>query len=600
MVKIFWYTLAQSLALGLVLLLAPSVSDAQTQQPLSAFVDRTNITINDVITLTLRLDVSLGGSRPSLTGLNQQFEQVGGVSSRSTYTNTNGNIQAWTEYSLMLRPLSTGTLTIPAFRVGNETSQPIQITVADAASSTGGSSDEIFLRTSISKTASYVQEQLLYTIKIYYAIGFDQGAQLSAPQVDNAVVQQLGSDNNYQEVLEGISYNVTERRFVMFPQQSGDFRIPPVTFNATVGRRGGINRFFNNRQTVREINLVSEEHVVSVKPTPEEFDGQTWLPAAALQLTETWSGDKQELHVGDAITRNITITTEGLSSSLLPAINFAPVEGLRFYPDQPTREDAANTGGVIGTRAESTAIVASQPGEFSLPEVQLPWWNTAEDRLELATLPARVISILPPVEQPDLNSVNPGLSAAAGSTTTDPADRDGAAGSNPLWIASTLLFAGLWAVTALLLVRSRQQLMYVETTTAMAPPPTLPENTGSKGRDRRAAASDGSPAAPEAAAALRVLKMACESGRLADVRRALLKWGQGVLQEPQLLTLAQLAERFADAGLTAEIRRLDQALYGGGEQGLETATLYELAARLTKQGPPRSGSGDPYALRSLY
>jgi len=59
-------------------------------------------------------------------------------------------------------------------------------------------------------------------------------------------------------------------------------------------------------------------------------------------------------------------------------------------------------------------------------------------------------------------------------------------------------------------------------------------------------------------------------------------------------------QSFADAALTAEIRRLDQALYGGGEQSLGTAALYELAARLTKQGAPQRGSGDPYALRSLY
>src|SRR5690606_5300244 len=133
---------------------------------------------------------------------------------------------------------------------------PIRINVGEATDTSGtGASDEIFLVSTVSKDELYVQEQLLYIIKIYYAIGFDQGAQLTSPQVADAVVQQLGSDSNYQEVVNGIGYNVTERRFVIFPQSSGQLTIPPVYFNASVGRRSGINRFFNNRATMREINL---------------------------------------------------------------------------------------------------------------------------------------------------------------------------------------------------------------------------------------------------------------------------------------------------------------------------------------------------------
>ena len=348
------------LLLGLLAVLSPLATAQQTQQtqPLQAFVDRTNITINDVITLTLRLDVSMGNNRPALTGLNQSFEQVGGLSSRSTYTNTNGNIQAWTEYSLMLRPLTTGTLTIPAFRVGTQTTNPIQVKVTDAATGTNGNSDEIFLRTSISKRESYVQEQLIYTIRIYYSIGFDQGAQLSAPQVENAVVQQLGTDSNFQEVVKGISYQVTERRFVMFPQKSGEFKIPPVIFNATIGRRGGINLFLNSRQAVREINLTGEAHVVNVKPQPDMFDGLTWLPASNLELKEDWSGDLNKVHVGDAVTRNFTITAAGLSSSLLPGLTYKDIPGLRVYSDQPVGEDNDKADGVNGKRKVGSAIVA--------------------------------------------------------------------------------------------------------------------------------------------------------------------------------------------------------------------------------------------------
>jgi hypothetical protein len=585
--------MVKNLLIALSLLVFTSL--VQAQAPLSAFVDRTNITINDVITLTLRLDVALGNSRPSLNGLNQSFEQVGGLSSRSTYTNTNGNIQAWTEYSIMLRPLTTGTLTIPAFRVGTETTNPIQITVSDAAAITDTQQDDIFLRTEISKTESYVQEQLLYSIRIYYAIGFDQGAQLSTPEVENAVIQQLGSDNNYQEVLNGISYNVTERRFVIFPQQSGELTIAPVHFNASVGRRGGINRFFNNRQQVREINLTSDEHSVTVKPQPDTFDGSTWLPASALTLEETWSNEADTVEVGDAITRNVTLTATGLSSSLLPGIEYQDLQGLRFYPDQPVRSDSADRDGVVGKRSEGTAIVASQPGEFVLPEVRMPWWNTVTDRLEIATLPARTIKVLPSATQTDNNAVNPDNNPAAAPLA--PAGSDGGntgPGSNPLWMGTTALFALLWAFTTFLLLRSKQQLAYVETTGVPQPQVRMPEQASAGGSIVATSLADG-------ATSLRVLKTACDGSNLADIRKAVLKWGQGSLRNPELLTLEQLADAFGDAGLAQQLRHLDKALYGAvGGENFSAKALYERVAALQKEAAHKPSHNDKYALRPLY
>ena len=370
--------------IGLMLTLLATLSFAQPpgSPALSAFVDSNDISVGDTITLTIRTDATLGNARPSLANLNQDFEQVGGSSTRSTYTNNNGNIQSWNEFSITLRPRTTGTLTIPAFSIGPEVTNPITIRVREASENPVENSDEIFMQSNVSKEELYVQEQLLYTIKIYYSIGFDQGAQLTSPQVPDAVVQQLGSDDNYQEVVNGIGYNVTERRFVIYPQASGTLTIPPVFFTASVGRRSGINRFFNNRSQMREINLTSDTHTLNILPRPASFPANaTWLPAAELTLEESWSGPLENVPVGEAVTRNIVLTAKGLSSSLLPGIEYPAQPGMKFYPDQPVREDAADRDGVIGKRSEGTAIVASDPGVYQLPEVRLPWWNTTTNTL---------------------------------------------------------------------------------------------------------------------------------------------------------------------------------------------------------------------------
>lgn len=593
--------LLDALVLGLALTLLASGSLAQNPTPpaspaLSAFVDRTDIAINDVITLTIRTDASLGNTRPSLEGLNRDFEQVGGSSTRSTYTNNNGNIQSWNEFSISLRPRTTGTLTIPAFRVGTEVTNPITIRVGEASTDPVDSSDEIFMESSVSKSEIYVQEQLIYTIKIYYSIGFDQGAQLTSPQVGDAVVQQLGSDVNYQEVVDGIGYNVTERRFVIFPQSSGTLSIPPVYFTASVGRRSGINRFFNNRSQMREINLASEAHDVTVLPRPASFPANaTWLPAAELTLEESWSGPLENVPVGEAVTRNIVLTATGLSSSLLPGITYASQPGLKFYGDQPVREDLANREGVIGKRSEGTAIVASDPGNYVLPEVRVPWWNTTANRLETATLPARTLTIPEPeggeFVEPEVDFVP--LSGSNAPAAPVQVASGGDAGNNLLWIGTTVGFACLWLFSTMMWLRSRRE--GVEAALVL-PQAHAPQTADAK---QKAAAAK----SPDADVCLRVLHTACANNNLHDVRAALLKWGQASFNSGPM-SLDQLAQRCGDAKLSEQVRALDSALYGNAKDGngqgsFDNKALYEQVAALHKRGVNRD-DGDRFALPPLY
>lgn len=580
-------------------LLPGGALQAQDVEParLLAYVDRNEISMGQTVTLTIRVDAALGNVRPQIGGLSQDFEQVGGISTRSNYTSVNGNVQSWTEYTIRLRPRRTGTLEIPSFRVDSEVTTPITITVSDTPQDDGNEGDEIFLSSSISKDEIYVQEELIYTIRIYYSVGFDQGAQLSTPEVGDAVLQQLGRDENFQEVVGGIGYNVTERRYVIYPQSSGELTIPPVYFSATVGRRG-FNRFTPNR-SVREINLASEQHSVTVKPRPANFPGQTWLPSSELSLEETWSSQDRTISVGDAITRNIEITAHGLSSSLLPGMDYEPVPGLRFYPDQPVREDSADRDGVIGIRREGTAIVASRPGEYELPELRLPWWNTTTDSLEVAVLPARMITVLPATGSDGEPVGDPGISGVP-ETSGQPGrgmdvQTDAGASPNVLWIGASIAFATAWLLTLVLWLNSRRQLAYAETMGVAAALKPLTPQAARKQKQQTERKE-----VPEAATALRVLKTACDSGRHADIRKALLKWGQAGFQTTAIQTLSQLADRIGDKDFSTQCARLDAAIYGGEAQGFDAKALYAMVAKLHKNGVNNTSSQDKYSLPPLY
>lgn len=569
------------------------MAQAQTQgQPLSAFVDRNDVSLNEIFTLTIRVDNSLGNTRPSLTGLSRDFEQIGNVSTRSSYTNVNGTVQSFVDYIVRLRARSTGTLTIPAFRIGSEVTTPIRVTVGEADQTDSTGDNEIFIESTVSKNSIYVQEQLLYTIKLYYSISFDQGAQLTSPQVADSVVQQLGSDETYSEIVDGIRYNVTERKFVIFPQSSGELTIPPVYFTATVGRRGGLTRFFNNRTSVREINLASDTHVIDVKGKPANFPGQTWLPAANLDVVENWSGPLDDLAVGDSVTRNIRLTATGLSSSLLPGVTYDDIPGLKFYPDQPVREDSADENGVTGSRAEGTAIVPSEAGDFVIPEVVIPWWNTTTDTLEQAVIPAKTLNVMPGAA-PASRPAPPDLSALSD------ANRQPLGGGSPLapasqtsglylfWIAATAVFAVAWLFSTAMWLRNRRQLAFLTTATpAMLPP-------------QRQGVQKAAPA--NADNALKVLKTALKQGTPVEIRRCLITWGQALFRDPTLMTLGSLGRYCADPELDPLLEQLEQSSYSDtATDGFDAARLEAIVTRIHKQGGQVKQDKRDYSLPPLY
>lgn len=574
--------------IGLLWLTLP-LQAQNTTQALSAFVDRTDITINELITLTIRVDSTLGNSRPSLTALNQDFEQIGNITTRSSYSNINGTVQSFVDYSITLRPLTTGTLTIPAFRINTEVTAPIQINVGEADQISNAGDSEIFIESEVSKESIYVQEQLLYTIKLYYSISFDQGAQLTSPQVADSVVQQLGSDETYSEIVSGIRYNVTERRFVIYPQSSGDLTIPPIYFTATVGRRGGLTRFFNNRTSVREINLASDTHSIDVMAKPASFPAQTWLPAANVGIEESWSGPVNDLAVGNSVTRNIRITATGLNSSLLPGITYVDMPGLKFYPDQPVTEDSASDLGFTGSRAEGTAIVPSEAGEFVIPEMVIPWWNTNTDTLERAVIPARTLSVMPgtsPAQPPvsNLGVMNPDT-PVSGNSPLSPAPQT--SGLYLFWISSTAIFAVAWLFSTAMWMRNRQRLAFMTTAT-----PAMMSRKSATGH---------TPPPPSADKALAVLRTALDKGSPAEIKRCLIAWGKALYQDKTLLTLNQVVIYSGDNELTTLLKGLEKSLYSESNSvDIDRKALESAVKRVHKADHSNRKSSKDYSLPPLY
>ena len=506
-----------------LLLLMASAAEAAVK----ARVDRNTVDLNESFLLEIVVDSDID-SQPDVSALETDFE-VGQSSQLSNTMYINGEItrsRTWT-YQLMAR--RAGNFEIPPVRVGNELSQPILITVREPAKAPPGEAD-VFITSEVDLAETYVQAQVLYRIKVYRAVPTRQPA-LRDPDFGGVevLIEQAGDERSYEARLNDRTYNVVERVYAIFPQESGEVTISPARFEARVLRDGRI--------TGRKI-FTSEPQTVRVLPIPEppaDFPQAAWLPARDLVLSERWSREIDELEAGEPITRTVTVSAVGLLETQIPVIDPPVIQGLNVYPDRPELKRSVEPGGIRGIRNEQYAMIATKSGEKSLPEMKLPWWDVSAREWRVATLPGRTISVMssgePAIPDEPVQVVTPAEDTAPDEVVTVESE---------LWQRIAEALAVLWLLTlAAWWWSSRSRRERKREPKEAAPPPVHKQQ----------------------AQCLKTARKAALEGDGAGVRQALLEWSRLEWPAGAPRSIGELAERVS-APLSDELRGLSNAAYG--------------------------------------
>lgn len=357
-------------------------------------VDRNPVALNDSFQLTFAA-TSSPDDDPDFSPLQQDFEILNQQKSNQSSW-INGKSTKSIKWLLTVMAKRSGNITVPAINFGDDHSSPLTIMVQKSSSLQNTKTQDIFLDVEVSPKQAYVQAQVLYTVRFYQRVQIAQ-ATLSEPEIDNAIIETLEGDKTYNTQIKGVNYRVTERNYAIFPQQSGVITIPPLVLSAQLiinDPNSRTNSFFNmpNTQTKR---VTSKAITLNVLPSPNSFTGQHWLPAKKFQLQQSWSNKNLEVNVGEPLTRTITMIASGVTASQLPDLHLQQADPqLKIYPDQAINNDQKQSNGIMAVREQKAAFIPSSPGVFELPAIEIPWFNTLTNKIEVATLPAVTITAL--------------------------------------------------------------------------------------------------------------------------------------------------------------------------------------------------------------
>ena len=519
---------------NLLLALTLLLTSFGAQASLTTSVDRRQISDADLLVLKVRLENAGTNTAPDFSVLEQDFEiiSVKGPQSTSRTSIINGNTTAevYVLWELSLRARRLGQLIVPALDAGRDRSSPIVINVVrQTAEMRRQASQYVFFETSVDRQDTYVQGQLLYTVKLFY-IDAVSGDFPAPPTLSDALIEPLGGEQRYEALVNNRRYYVLEKRYAIYPQKSGELTIPRETF---AGSRGS-NRFFS---TGERVMAISNPHTINVKPKPASFPDANWLPAKGLVLTEAWGQTPPTFTVGEPINRTLTLTVEGVAGSLLPPMSPLTLVNAKTYEDPPTITEAATPNGIVATQTYTIGIVPTAAGTLALPAIRLYWWNTESDALAYSELPAASFTVKAststPASIPSLTPVVPPAAVATASNASPQPHNSWAQISNVL----VVVFALLWLITLGLWWRSRQTNR--QTGKPQAPATTTPDTVP-----------------------FTELTRACRQGEASAARQALFLWG--IEQDPSINSLHELGLQLQSPALITEIDNLERSIYAEG------------------------------------
>ena len=366
-----------------LLILVISIWSTASSAELSTRLSRSSIDELESVQLTVRANGTRSVEELDLSELEKNF-QVLNTNTSSQYQYINGNEQSWVDYQITLKPRIAGTLTIPSLTIGNEISLPLTLKVRPISQSLRNEINQlVFFEVETSKESVYVQEQLLFTRRLVYSNGVQLYNEIPGPpKIANALVLILGETRSGTTERNGKKYGVVEQRFAIFPEMSGKLEIPAIDITASVRliERGRVSR--------KGVRVSTTDLLVNVMPVPEAYPEEAqWLPAQAIILTQTLEPGVNKANVGDTLQRKIQVRIDGNTGSILPSLNAQPSESLfSIYPTAPSIEDDTSGDSVIGFRTESSSIVPLQPGQLSLGETSITWWDTVSNEVRISVL----------------------------------------------------------------------------------------------------------------------------------------------------------------------------------------------------------------------
>lgn len=244
------------------------------------------------------------------------------------------------------------------------------------------SGNDLFIKVSANKRRVHEQEPVLLTYKVYTLVDLTQ-LNGKMPDLTGFHTQEIPLPQQksfHVEQVNGRPYRcVTWSQYVMYPQMTGKLEIPSITFKGIVVQQNRsvdpFEAFFNGGSGYVEVkqDIIAPSLTIQVDPLPAKpanFSGGVGQLNISAQI------DKTDVKAGDPISLRVVVGGNGnLKLIKQPTVDFP--KDFDKYDAKVTDKTKLTSNGVEGNMIYDFLAVPRNPGKFTIPPVELVYYDTS-------------------------------------------------------------------------------------------------------------------------------------------------------------------------------------------------------------------------------
>ena len=404
--------------LGGALFLFIFFTNISLAQKLTAQASKTKVAVGESFQISFSLNSS--GSNFKAPALND-FDVYSGPNQSTSMSYVNGSMSQSITLSYIIAAKKEGKINIgPAsVNVNGTTIQSSAFTIeavkgsANAQSqgnnnqaaqnpstpTTENLSDNLFVKTIVSKTKAYLGEQITVTHKIYTRYQLRGFQDIKFPDYTGFWAQDVPNNPQIQvtnENIDGVNYQVGElKRTYLFAQRSGKLEIEPMNIECIVRKQSNkrprdvFEQFFGGGYEDATYAVKSRAVAIEISPLPEankptEFSGAVGNYSFKAQIS------KDKIKANEAINLTITLTGKGNIKLVDPLkINFP--EDFETYDPKTKENITSGANGVSGSKTFDYLIIPRHEGDYKIDQINFSYFDP--EKKQYITLPSPEFSI---------------------------------------------------------------------------------------------------------------------------------------------------------------------------------------------------------------
>jgi hypothetical protein len=342
----------------------------------------------------------------------------------------NGQMSATVTYRYLLVPQQAGTfpisnigvlynrkrykansVTLTVLNKGTATPPKLEQKAEDGSSP--GQTKDYFLEADVDNKNPYVNEQVTFTLRFFIGVQYYGSPELTEPVTTGFWTEVLGNKAPYYQKVKNRTYKVIERKYALFPTQTGELTIGRATIRTTVAARGRNYRdpfsafgdFFGRGQ---EVSSRSDPVKIDVRPIPDQGRPKEFSGTIG-RFSISAKADKRQVEVNQPVSVEFQISGTGNVKSVAEP-KMPEMPEFRIYRESSNENLTKLQDKIGGTKTFREVFIPREPGEFQIPPVDFTYFDPKAERYrKISTDPITVYVTKPEgyVASPDMPYARP-------------------------------------------------------------------------------------------------------------------------------------------------------------------------------------------------